>query len=102
MHTRAERKNHIVSDVSCDEVFDSSLDDLNMGRMPFVVSLTNQHIQPSDATKIILDGGSGSGNTPWPCNSENKHSLFISLDLDLKGMQIAKRNNANNKLLSSS
>jgi hypothetical protein len=29
--------------------------------------------------------------------SENKHSLFIGLDLDLKGVQIAKGNNASNK-----
>jgi ubiquinone/menaquinone biosynthesis C-methylase UbiE len=28
---------------------------------------------------------------------ENKHSLFIGLDLDLKGVQIAKGNNASNK-----
>jgi hypothetical protein len=30
-------------------------------------------------------------------NSENEHGLFIGLDLDLKGVQIAKRNKASNK-----
>jgi hypothetical protein len=29
---------------------------------------------------------------------ENKHSLFTGLDLDLKGVQIAKSINTNNKL----
>jgi hypothetical protein len=55
MHTRAERKSYIVVDVSWDEVFDLSLYDLNTGRAQFVAGLTDQHIQRSDATTIILD-----------------------------------------------
>jgi 2-polyprenyl-3-methyl-5-hydroxy-6-metoxy-1,4-benzoquinol methylase len=97
MHTRAEREDHIVVDTSWDEVFDSSLEDQTEGRMQLIAGLTNQHLQQSDATKIILDVGCGSGKYISAMYDENKHSLFIGLDLDLKGVQIAKRNNASNK-----
>lgn len=97
MPAHAERKNHIVVDTVWDETFDSSLEHQNEGRMQFIVGLSNKYIQPNDPTKIILDAGCGSGKYISAMNNENKHGLFIGLDLDLKGVQIAKRNNANNK-----
>jgi ubiquinone/menaquinone biosynthesis C-methylase UbiE len=66
--------------------------------MKFIAGRTNHHIQWSDATTIILDVRCGSGKYISATHGgENKHSLSIGLDLDLKGMQIAKRNNASNK-----
>jgi ribosomal protein L11 methylase PrmA len=86
MHTRAERKSHIAVDTSWEEVFDSSLDDLSTGRMQFIADLTNQHIEWSNATTMMLDLGCGSGIYISAMHGgENKHSLFIGLDLDLKG-----------------
>lgn len=98
MHTPAERKNHIVVDTTWNEAFDLSLEHQSEGRMQFIAGLTNQYIQHSDATTtIILDVGCGSGRYISAVHDENKHILFIGIDLDLKGVQIAKRNNASNK-----
>jgi 2-polyprenyl-3-methyl-5-hydroxy-6-metoxy-1,4-benzoquinol methylase len=101
MHTRDERKDHIAVDTIWNEAFDFSLEHQSEGRMQFVVDLSNQYIQQrNDAiatTTIILDVGCGSGKYISAMNSETQHSLFIGLDLDLKGVQIAKRNNASNK-----
>jgi ubiquinone/menaquinone biosynthesis C-methylase UbiE len=97
MPALAERKKHIIVDTIWDEAFDSSLEYQSEGRTQFIVDLSSQYIQTSDATKIILDVGCGSGKYISAMNNKNEHSLFIGLDLDLKGVQIAKRNNASNK-----
>jgi ubiquinone/menaquinone biosynthesis C-methylase UbiE len=98
MHTLAKRKNHIVVDTIWNEAFDLSLEQQDEGRMQFMVDLSNQYIHHSDATTtIILDVGCGSGRYISRMYGENKDSLFIGLDLDLKGVQIARRNNASNK-----
>jgi ubiquinone/menaquinone biosynthesis C-methylase UbiE len=97
MHTLAKRKNHIVVDTNWNEAFDLSLEHQSEGRMQFIAGLTNQYIQRSDARTIILDVGCGSGKYISAMHDENRDSLFIGLDLDLKGVQIAKRNNASNK-----
>ena len=98
MHTRDERKKHIVVDTIWNEVFDSSLEHQNEGRMQFIIDLSNQYVQHTDPhNSIILDMGCGSGKYISAMYGENKYSLFIGLDLDLTGVQIAKRNNASNK-----
>jgi hypothetical protein len=66
--------------------------------MQFIAGLATQHIQWSDATTIILGVRCGLGIYISAMHgSENKHSLFMGLDLDSKGVQIAKGNNASNK-----
>ena len=92
MHIPAEPKNHIVVDTTWNEAFDLSLEQQNEGRMQFIAGLTKQYIiQRSDATTIILDVGCGSGRYISAMHDENKHSLFIGLDLDFKGVQITKK-----------
>jgi SAM-dependent methyltransferase len=97
MHTRADHKNHIVVDVNWTEAFDLYSEGQNKGRMQFVTGLTNQYIKRGNATAIILDIGCGSGKYISAMCDENKDSLYIGVDLHLRGVQIAKRNNANNK-----
>jgi hypothetical protein len=71
--------------------------------MQFIAGLTDQHIQRSEATTIILDVVSGSGKYISAMHGgENKHSLFMGLDLDLKGVQIAKGITQTIRFLSSS
>src|SRR5687768_5204409 len=82
-------------EVNWTEAFDLSLEYHDEGRMQFIAGLTNQYIQHNDVSMIILDVGCGSGKYTSEIHDENKHSLFIGLDL--KGVQIAKRNNASNE-----
>jgi hypothetical protein len=73
---------------------------IKYGLYEFIAGLTKQHIQRSCARTIyiILDVISGSGKYISAMHGrENKHSLFIGLDSGLKGVQIAKRNNASDK-----
>lgn len=65
--------------------------------MQFIVGLTSQYIQGNDPTMKIVDIGCGSGRYIHALRSENRDSLFIGVDLDLEGVQIAKRNNAKHK-----